>query len=292
MASKPTASPEPAANRFAPERKRAVRYPPMDLSARSPPSLYHDRHRPRHRHDLRAHDHVARSLHRDRHHLRRHPLRVPRPGRRRPLRRRPGDRPRLRRSPPSWAPASSSSSSTGIASRTTSPPSSPTSPRAASPSTEASSGACWEGVIYGAIPPLAHRHLPGCRRPRHDPRAGPRPGRRPHQRRAPRHRQRPPLGVRLRPPEHARRARASPCTPPRAATSSLGDFVILAVLLFVARRVIKVPGWTFCTYMPSCTRSCASASPSSASTSRRSTASPSPRSWRPSSSASPSSSRG
>ena len=28
----------------------------------------------------------------------------------------------------------------------------------------------------------------------------------------------------------------------------LGDFVILAILLFVARRVIKVPGWTFCTY--------------------------------------------
>ncbi len=28
----------------------------------------------------------------------------------------------------------------------------------------------------------------------------------------------------------------------------LGDFLILAVLLLVARRVIKVPGWTFCTY--------------------------------------------
>lgn len=29
----------------------------------------------------------------------------------------------------------------------------------------------------------------------------------------------------------------------------VGDFVILAVLLFVARRFIKVPGWTFCSYM-------------------------------------------
>ena len=29
----------------------------------------------------------------------------------------------------------------------------------------------------------------------------------------------------------------------------LGDFVILALLLFVARRFIKVPGWLFCTYM-------------------------------------------
>ena len=29
----------------------------------------------------------------------------------------------------------------------------------------------------------------------------------------------------------------------------LGDFVILAILLFVARRFIKVPGWTFCLYM-------------------------------------------
>ncbi|MCY3881823.1 MAG: prolipoprotein diacylglyceryl transferase [Chloroflexi bacterium] len=29
----------------------------------------------------------------------------------------------------------------------------------------------------------------------------------------------------------------------------VGDFVILAVLLFVARRFIKVPGWTFCLYM-------------------------------------------
>ncbi len=29
----------------------------------------------------------------------------------------------------------------------------------------------------------------------------------------------------------------------------LGDFVILAVLLLVARRFIKVPGWTFCSYM-------------------------------------------
>ncbi len=28
----------------------------------------------------------------------------------------------------------------------------------------------------------------------------------------------------------------------------LGDFVILALLLFVARRFIKVPGWTFCLY--------------------------------------------
>ena len=28
----------------------------------------------------------------------------------------------------------------------------------------------------------------------------------------------------------------------------LGDFVILAVLLFVARRYLKVPGWTFCAY--------------------------------------------
>ena len=28
----------------------------------------------------------------------------------------------------------------------------------------------------------------------------------------------------------------------------LGDFVILALLLFVARRFIKVPGWLFCTY--------------------------------------------
>ena len=29
----------------------------------------------------------------------------------------------------------------------------------------------------------------------------------------------------------------------------VGDFVILAILLFVARRFIKVPGWTFCLYM-------------------------------------------
>ena len=29
----------------------------------------------------------------------------------------------------------------------------------------------------------------------------------------------------------------------------VGDFVILAVLLFVARRFIKIPGWTFCLYM-------------------------------------------
>lgn len=29
----------------------------------------------------------------------------------------------------------------------------------------------------------------------------------------------------------------------------LGDFVILALLLFVARRYIKTPGWVFCTYM-------------------------------------------
>lgn len=29
----------------------------------------------------------------------------------------------------------------------------------------------------------------------------------------------------------------------------LGDFLILAVLLLVARRFIKVPGWTFCAYM-------------------------------------------
>ncbi len=28
----------------------------------------------------------------------------------------------------------------------------------------------------------------------------------------------------------------------------LGDFVILAILLFVARRYLKVPGWTFCAY--------------------------------------------
>ncbi len=41
--------------------------------------------------------------------------------------------------------ASSSSSSTGTGSRTTSPLSSPTSPRGASRCTAASSGACWEG---------------------------------------------------------------------------------------------------------------------------------------------------
>lgn len=29
----------------------------------------------------------------------------------------------------------------------------------------------------------------------------------------------------------------------------LGDFLILAILLFVGRRFIKVPGWTFCLYM-------------------------------------------
>ncbi len=29
----------------------------------------------------------------------------------------------------------------------------------------------------------------------------------------------------------------------------LGDFIILGLLLFVARRFIKVPGWLFCTYM-------------------------------------------
>ncbi len=29
----------------------------------------------------------------------------------------------------------------------------------------------------------------------------------------------------------------------------LGDFLILAVLLFVARRYFRVPGWTFCLYM-------------------------------------------
>ena len=29
----------------------------------------------------------------------------------------------------------------------------------------------------------------------------------------------------------------------------VGDFVILGILLFVARRFIKVPGWTFCLYM-------------------------------------------
>lgn len=29
----------------------------------------------------------------------------------------------------------------------------------------------------------------------------------------------------------------------------LGDFLILAILLLVARRFIKVPGWTFCLYM-------------------------------------------
>ena len=29
----------------------------------------------------------------------------------------------------------------------------------------------------------------------------------------------------------------------------VGDFVILALLLFVARRFIKVPGWIFCSYM-------------------------------------------
>lgn len=29
----------------------------------------------------------------------------------------------------------------------------------------------------------------------------------------------------------------------------LGDFIILALLLFVARRFLKVPGWSFCLYM-------------------------------------------
>lgn len=29
----------------------------------------------------------------------------------------------------------------------------------------------------------------------------------------------------------------------------IGDFIILALLLFVARRFIKVPGWTFCLYI-------------------------------------------
>ena len=29
----------------------------------------------------------------------------------------------------------------------------------------------------------------------------------------------------------------------------LGDFIILAILLFVARRYLRAPGWVFCSYL-------------------------------------------
>ena len=98
------------------------------------------------------------------------------------------------------------------------------------------------------LPPLAHRHLPRCRRPGMI--LGQGLGR---------------IGDLIN-GEHLATASDLPWAfvyvhpntlaelgqsvhPAAGGYELVGDFVILGILLFVARRVFKVPGWLFCSYM-------------------------------------------